>query len=78
MVSLILSDLYACASATVYSYQRTLFSTNTINYTDTEVASESVCINGELILSRLNSKEVSIRAFFPQGQSRLSAIMRCP
>ena len=45
MGSLILSDLYACASATVYSYPRTLFSTNTINYTDTEVASESVCIN---------------------------------
>ena len=26
MGSLILSDLYACASATVYSYQRTLYS----------------------------------------------------
>ena len=77
MVSLILSDLYACASGTAYSYQRTLYSTNTIN-TDTEVANESVCINGELILSRLNSKKVSIRAFFPQGQSKLSAIMRCP
>ena len=48
------------------------------HYTDTEVASESVYINGELILSRLNSKKVSIRAFFPQGQSKLSAIMRCP
>ena len=77
MVSLILSDLYACASGTAYSYQRTLYSTNTIN-TDTEVANESVCINGELILSRLNSKKVSIRAFFPQGQSKWSAIMRCP
>ena len=61
----------------MYSYQRTFYSTNTIN-TDTEVASKSVCINGELILSRLNSKKVSIRAFFPQGQSKLSAIMRCP
>ena len=76
-MSLILSDLYACASATVYSYQRTLYSTNTIK-TDTEVANESLCINGELILSRLNSKKVSIRAFFPQGQSRLSALMSCP
>ena len=44
MGSLILSDLYACTSGTVYSYQRTLYSTNTIK-TDTEVASESVCIN---------------------------------
>ena len=57
MVSLILSDLYACASATVYSYQRTFYSTNT-NNTDTEVANESVCINGVSILSGLNSKKV--------------------
>ena len=57
MVSLILSDLYACASATVYSYQRTFYSTNTIN-TDTEEANESVCINGVSILSGLNSKKV--------------------
>ena len=57
MGSLILSDLYACASGTSYSYQRTLYSTNTIN-TETEVANESVCINGLSILSRLNSKKV--------------------
>ena len=30
MVSLILSDLYACASGTVYSYQRTLYSQTTL------------------------------------------------
>ena len=57
MGSLILSDLYACASGTAYSYQRTLYSTNTIN-TETEVANESVCINRLSILSRLNSKKV--------------------
>ena len=57
MGSLILSDLNACASGTAYSYQRTLYSTNTIN-TETEVANESVCINGLSILSRLNSKKV--------------------
>ena len=56
MVSLILSDLYACASGTVYCYQRTLYGTNTIN-TDTEVANKSVCINGVSVLSGLNSKK---------------------
>ena len=57
MVSLILSDLYACARGTAYSYQRTLYSTNTIN-TDTDVANESVCINRVSILSGLNSKQM--------------------
>ena len=57
MVSLILSDLYACACGTAYSYQRTLYSTNTIN-TDTDVANESVCINRVSILSGLNSKQM--------------------
>ena len=59
MGSLILSDLYTCASGTAYSYQRTLYSTNTID-TDTEVANilKSVCINGVSILSRLISKQM--------------------
>ena len=57
MGSLILSDLYTCASGTTYSYQRTLYSTNTID-TDTEVANISVCINGVSILSGLISKQM--------------------
>ena len=57
MGSLILSDLYTCASGTAYSYQRTLYSTNTID-TDTEVANISVCINGASILSGLISKQM--------------------
>ena len=57
MGSLILSDLYTCASGTAYSYQRTLYSTNTID-TDTEVANISVCINGVSILSGLISKQM--------------------
>ena len=57
MGSLILSDLYTCASGTAYSYQRTLYSTNTID-TDTEVANISVCINRVSILSGLISKQM--------------------
>ena len=57
MGSLILSDLYACANGTAYSYQRTLYSTNTTN-TETEVANVSVCINRVSILSGLISKQM--------------------
>ena len=57
MGSLTLSDLYTCASGTAYSYQRTLYSTNTINM-DTEVANISVRINGVTILSGLISKQM--------------------
>ena len=39
---------------------------------DTEGPIESVHINGVSVLSRLNVEN------FPQGQSKLSVVMRCP
>ena len=38
---------------------------------------DSVLINGVSVLSGMNFKE-NARAFFPQGQGKVSVIMRCP
>ena len=45
--------------------------------TDTQGAIESGLINGVSVLSGFNL-EKNVRAFFPQGQSKLSVITRCP
>ena len=38
---------------------------------------ESIGINRVSVLNRLNFRE-NVRDFYPQGQSKLSVIMRCP
>ena len=44
---------------------------------DTEGAIENVHINGGVRIKRVDFRE-NVRAFFPQGQSKLSIIMRRP
>ena len=46
--------------------------------TDTAEAIESVHIYGTSALSGLNFNRENVRAFFPQGQTKLSVIMRFP
>ena len=50
---------------------------NSINR-DTEGAIESVCIYVVSVLSGSVEFKENVRALFPQGQRRLSLIMRCP
>ena len=45
---------------------------------DNEGAIESVRLSGESVLSSLNLEKINVRALSPQGQSKLSVIMRCP
>ena len=44
---------------------------------DSEGAIENVHINGGVRIKRIDFRE-NVRAFFPQGQSKLSIIMRRP
>ena len=46
-------------------------------YAGIEGGIEIVRINGVSVLSGLNL-EKNVRAFFPQGQTKLSLIMKCP
>ena len=49
---------------------------NSINM-DTYCAKESVCINGNVHIKQVEFRE-NVTTFSPQGQSKLSAIIRCP
>ena len=50
---------------------------NSVN-TDTEGAIESIRINGRGVRIKRVEFRGSVSAFFPQGRSKLSLIMRCP